>query len=123
MNSYNNYILNQNDDSHEYNGGYSIQSLLSEEQMDKSKQTGGDGHIKFSQFQDLVIPIGLVLDNRCHSLTQKYVDVFDEGYEHKYVETAFFDKMLYSMNNSIEKGSNSRKNNHIVSMRKTKKNN
>lgn len=125
MNLYDNYILNQNQDNSEYSGGYSIQSFLSDNQMDENKQMGGNGHIKFSQFQDLVIPIGLVLDNRCHSLTQKYIDVFDENYEHKYVETAFFDKMLYSMNDSIEKGknTNTKKNKYSSSMKKTKKNN
>lgn len=120
---YRNYILNKNSSSDpEYNGGYSVQSLLMENQRRENNQTGGNGHIRFSQFQDMVIPIGLVLDNRCHSLTQKSVDVFDDGYEHKYVESAFFDKLLYSMNDSIkEKNSKTEKIRHSSNKKTMKK--
>jgi hypothetical protein len=121
MNTYNNYILNQNQENKEYNGGYSVQSMLMENQTHENKQTGGNKHTKFSQFQDMVIPIGLVLDNRCNSHIQKSSNVFDENYEHKYVDSAFFDKLLYSVNSSVEKRSKTEKNRHPSNKKTMKK--
>ena len=123
MNVHENYILNKDTDGFEYNGGYSVQSLLYENQRNENLQTGGGRKpVLFSQFQDMVIPIGLVLENRCNAVTQKMIDVFDDKYEHKHIENAMFDKLLYSMNSLVaEKGSKTEKNRHSSNKKTMKK--
>ena len=116
------YLINNNNENEETTGGYSLQNILKQHANDKNTQYGGNSN--FNQFENMVIPLGLVLDNRTHSITQKYMEVFDDNYEHKYVETAFFDKLLYSINDLIVSKNKSKKyKSSINSNRKTKKNN
>ena len=122
MNTHENYILNKDPTTFEYSGGYSVQSLLTQNQNNENKQTGGNKHVMFSQFQDMVIPIGLVLENRCNMVTQKMMDVFDDKYEHKNIEDDMFDKLLYSMNSLVaEKGSKTEKHRNPSSKKTMKK--
>ena len=103
---------NENDEP-EYHGGYPLTLFMQnyrEENTNLGKLEGG--HLEsgnFKRFHNLVIPFGLIFENRNNRLHKFVVDPEDK-YEERMIDDGLFDKLFYSVGEQIQtKGSNSKK--------------
>ena len=110
----NNIFVNSNSNDEnlepEYHGGYPIQNLLEKYKNCENRLNGGNSeNTKFTRYENMVIPFGLVLEKRSSHLhinqsesssDSDEEDEHDNKHEDELISDEMFDKLFYSVGKS-----------------------